>query len=292
MTFSKIMTFEQEGISDIVNNLGSLAARFVFRPIEENSYFYFTQTLSRDIPLKEQPRDKVEQASSVLYNLLKVVTSIGLIGLVFGQSYAKTVLTLYGGTKFVEDEHGLSVILLRGHALAIIFLAINGICEGYMFAAMTSTEISKLVIILIMIWKQFCFTFFCRFFQLFKVKYFFILKSSFLYTIFKNKIIFAISRYNYYMTFFSGTFLLLSYVLSNFFGPVGFILANCTNMGLRIIFSCRYILRQYQSVGLKPLDGVWPNTLFLITLIVLGITCKISEVTEVQHHSFVFYIFL
>lgn len=142
MSISPILTFSQQATYDIVNNLGSLAARFIFRPIEENSYFYFTQTLTRDIPLKHQPRAKVEQACSVLYSLLKVVTSIGLIGMVFGQSFAKTVLTLYGGSKFLEDD-GLSVLLLRWHALAIVLLAINGICEGYMFATMTSAELDK-----------------------------------------------------------------------------------------------------------------------------------------------------
>lgn len=142
MTISPLMSFSQQATYDIVNNLGSLAARFVFRPIEENSYFYFTQTLSREVPLKEQSREKVKQANLVLYNLLKVVTSIGLIGMVYGQSYAKTVLTLYGGTKFVEDD-GLSVLLLRWHALAIVLLAVNGICEGYMFATMSSNELDK-----------------------------------------------------------------------------------------------------------------------------------------------------
>lgn len=80
------------------------------------------------------------------------------------------------------------------------------------------------------------------------------------------------------MGFFSVTFLFLSYQLTSFFGPVGFILANCTNMFLRIVFSSRYIRAQYQSVDLKPLDGIVPNKLFAITLIVSGIVCKISEV--------------
>lgn len=142
MSISPILTFHQQATYDIVNNLGSLAARFVFRPIEENSYFYFTQTLKRDIPLSQQDMNKVVQAQSVLENLLKVVTSIGLIGMVFGQSYAKTVLTIYGGAKFVDDD-GLSVLLLRWHAVAIILLAINGICEGYMFSMMTSQELNK-----------------------------------------------------------------------------------------------------------------------------------------------------
>lgn len=87
------------------------------------------------------------------------------------------------------------------------------------------------------------------------------------------------------MGFFSVTFLFLSYQLTSFFGPVGFILANCTNMFLRIVFSGKYIRTQYQSVDLKPLDGIIPNRLFAITLIVLGITCKISEVTKTRSNS-------
>lgn len=80
------------------------------------------------------------------------------------------------------------------------------------------------------------------------------------------------------MGFFSITFLLLSFQLTSFFGPVGFILANCTNMLLRIIFSIIYIRKQYNTVNLKPLDGIIPKKLFTITLIVLGIVCKVSEV--------------
>lgn len=56
MSMSPILTFHQQATYDIVNNLGSLFARFVFRPIEENSYFYFTQTILRDVPLDKQKR--------------------------------------------------------------------------------------------------------------------------------------------------------------------------------------------------------------------------------------------
>lgn len=56
MSMSPILTFHQQATYDIVNNLGSLFARFVFRPIEENSYFYFTQTILRDVPLAKQKR--------------------------------------------------------------------------------------------------------------------------------------------------------------------------------------------------------------------------------------------
>lgn len=54
MTISPVLTFSQQSMYDIVNNLGSLAARFIFRPIEESSYFYFTQMVKRDEPILKQ----------------------------------------------------------------------------------------------------------------------------------------------------------------------------------------------------------------------------------------------
>lgn len=84
-------------------------------------------------------------------------------------------------------------------------------------------------------------------------------------------------RYNYYMAIFSVTFLLLSYQLTNLLGPVGFILANCANMIFRIGYSLRFISRQYKPVGNNPLWKILPGPLFLVTLVVCGVICKISE---------------
>uniref|UniRef100_A0A1L8DWT9 Protein RFT1 homolog n=2 Tax=Nyssomyia neivai TaxID=330878 RepID=A0A1L8DWT9_9DIPT len=139
MSVSPVLSFSEQATYDVVNNMGSLAARFIFRPIEDSSYFYFTQTIARDVKLKEQEVEKVTEASTVLANVCKVVLSIGLVGFVFGQSYAGTILLLYGGADFVAG--GLPELLLRWHSLAIILLAVNGITEGYMFATNTSKEI-------------------------------------------------------------------------------------------------------------------------------------------------------
>lgn len=57
MSMSPVLSFSEQATYDVVNNLGSLAARFIFRPIEESSYFYFTQTIARDVELEKQ--DKV-----------------------------------------------------------------------------------------------------------------------------------------------------------------------------------------------------------------------------------------
>lgn len=58
----------------------------------------------------------------------------------FGQSYAGTVLYLYGGEDFVAG--GQPEVLLRWHSLAIVLLALNGITEGFMFATNTSKQIN------------------------------------------------------------------------------------------------------------------------------------------------------
>lgn len=225
MSVSHVLKFSEQAIYDIVNNMGSLAARFIFRPIEDSSYFYFTQTIARDIELKDQPQEKVLEAAKVLSNICRTVSSIGLLAFVFGQSYAGTLLYLYGGADFVEG--GLPETLLKWHCLAIVLLAVNGITEGYMFATNTSKDINT---------------------------------------------------YNYYMAMFSVTFLILSYQLTNFFGPVGFILANCCNMFFRISYSIYYIKKEYKYMHINPLDGFLPGKIFLPTLILMGFICKTSQV--------------
>lgn len=225
MSVSPVLSFSEQATYDVVNNMGSMAARFIFRPIEDSSYFYFTQTIHREIVLKEQKPEKVLEASQVLAHVCKAVTSIGLLAFIFGQSYSGTVLLLYGGEDFVAG--GLPELLLRWHSLAIVLLSINGITEGYMFATNTSKEIDT---------------------------------------------------YNYYMAIFSVTFLLLSYQLTNIFGPVGFILANCCNMAFRITYSMYYIKGHYRDISINPLKGLVPGKLFVTVLLVMGLICKISEV--------------
>jgi oligosaccharide translocation protein RFT1 len=152
------------------------------------------------------------------------VTSIGLIVVVFGQSYSHTVLYLYGGNKLVANY--LPVTLLRFHSFAIVLLAINGVTEGYVFATMSNKQLD---------------------------------------------------RYNYVMVIFSVSFLVISYVLTNIFGPVGFILANCVNMLARIIHSLIYINKKYKSTSYKPLEGLVPDRKFIAMLVISGVATKLSE---------------
>lgn len=46
LSFSSISMHDQ-GVFDIVNNLGSLFARFLFQPLEEGFYLYFSRVIHR-----------------------------------------------------------------------------------------------------------------------------------------------------------------------------------------------------------------------------------------------------
>ncbi|XP_025204613.1 protein RFT1 homolog [Melanaphis sacchari] len=143
MTFFNTLKFDQQGVYDVVNNLGSLAARFLFKPIETAAYFYFSQLVQREVPIQtqiKQDANRIKEAASVLECLLRVNSSIGLIALSFGQAYAKLVLFLYGGSTLAT---GIGPVLLQMHSLAILFLAVNGITECYAAATMNVAELNK-----------------------------------------------------------------------------------------------------------------------------------------------------
>lgn len=83
----------------------------------------------------------IKESSNVLKQLCKVVTSIGLVVVVFGQTYSHTLLYLYGGHVLTDDN--LPTILLKCHCLAVLLLAINGVTECYVFATMNNNQLDQ-----------------------------------------------------------------------------------------------------------------------------------------------------
>ncbi|KAK3575349.1 hypothetical protein QTP86_025498, partial [Hemibagrus guttatus] len=223
MTFLNVLNFGDQGVYDIVNNLGSMVARFLFLPIEESFYVFFAKVLERGRDIQHQKKEEVSMAANVLECLLKLVLLIGLIITAFGYSYSHLALDMYGGDLL---SSGSGPSLLRCYSFYVLLLAINGVTECFVFAAMSKEEVD---------------------------------------------------RYNLVMLGLSASFLLLSYWLTWLFGGVGFILANCCNMALRIIHSIMYIHRYFQHSGHTPLSGLRPNPALLITLIISSILTAVSE---------------
>ncbi len=143
ITAFSLLNFSESGIYDIINNLGSLIARFVFLPVEDASYIYFTNSLERGIDYKTQrersgKRQELTPKSS-FENLLKIVSLIGVLVLVFGQAYSQLLLQIYGGDRLGKNP--ISVNLLRLHCVYVYILAINGVTESFFNATMSTEEL-------------------------------------------------------------------------------------------------------------------------------------------------------
>lgn len=223
MTFLNVLNFGDQGVYDIVNNLGSMVARFLFMPIEESFYVFFAKVLERGRDVQHQKKEEVSMAANVLECLLKLVLLIGLVITAFGYSYSYLALDMYGGELL---SSGTGPSLLRYYSVYVLLLAINGVTECFVFAAMSEKEVD---------------------------------------------------RYNLVMLGLSASFLLLSYWLTWLFGSVGFILANCSNMTLRIIHSLIYIRRYFQHSDHTPLSGLRPHPALLLTLTISFILTAFSE---------------
>ncbi|XP_072203757.1 man(5)GlcNAc(2)-PP-dolichol translocation protein RFT1 [Excalfactoria chinensis] len=223
MTFLNVINFGDQGVYDIVNNLGSLVARFIFLPIEESFYVFFAQVLERGKNVKDQKQDDVAMASNVLELLLKLVLLIGLTIAVFGYAFSQLALDIYGGSML---SSGTGPDLLRCYSLYVLFLAVNGVTECFTFASMCKEEVD---------------------------------------------------RYNFVMLALSFMFLCISYFLTRWHGSVGFILANCFNMGIRIAHSIHYIYEYFKESSYRPLTGLLPSPFLILAYVISGGITVYSE---------------
>lgn len=135
-TWFSLMTLSEQGIYDVIANLGSIPARLFFVKLEESAHLYFSQTVRRK-PKAEMPQE--EAPSRHLHLLLKGLILLGMVIVTFGMSYSHLLLHLYGGTLLSD---GLGPRLLRSHCFYIIFLALNGISECYAFNVMSAEAVS------------------------------------------------------------------------------------------------------------------------------------------------------
>ncbi|XP_042217702.1 protein RFT1 homolog isoform X2 [Homarus americanus] len=231
MNFFSLISLAQQGEYQVVNNLGSLAARLVFRSIETAAYKYFAQMVYRGKPINEEDQERIAEVVRFLTSLIRTLLLISIFILTFGWSYSSLLLELYGGRQLSE---GGGTLLMRAQCFYVIFLAMNGITEAYTFAAMDDIQLS---------------------------------------------------RYNHFLVLFSAAYIGTAVIFTQIFGPLGFVLANCINMGLRITYSCWFIHKQYQGSEYQPLSSVYitPRIIMLFSFALVFTT--ISEPTHVPPHG-------
>uniref|UniRef100_K7GHF6 Protein RFT1 homolog n=1 Tax=Pelodiscus sinensis TaxID=13735 RepID=K7GHF6_PELSI len=85
-------------------------------------------------------------------------------------------------------------------------------------------------------------------------------------------------RFSFVMLALSFTFLCVSYFLTQWQGSVGFILANCFNMSIRIAHSIRYIYNYFKESPYRPLKGLLLSTSLIFVYILSAVITVFSEV--------------
>ena len=72
--------------------------------------------------------------------LLKFVLLTALTILSFGYAYSHLALEIYGGSILSEGE---GPTLLRWYCFYVLLLAVNGVTECFVFAAMSQVQVDK-----------------------------------------------------------------------------------------------------------------------------------------------------
>ncbi|TNN16668.1 Protein RFT1 [Schistosoma japonicum] len=136
-----LISFSDQGIYDLVNNLGSLAARLLFLPLEESCHFIFSQCIQRDISPNKQDKKLLMDACRMLKTALRISSLIAWIGVTFAQANSRLLLMIYAGHR-LADNH-VAVNLLQLYSVYVLLLAWNGSTEALLNSAMSTNEVSR-----------------------------------------------------------------------------------------------------------------------------------------------------
>jgi oligosaccharide translocation protein RFT1 len=138
ITWFSLMSLGEQGVYDIICNLGSIPARLLFSKLEDSGHLYFSQTVARGE--KGTSIDEEAEPSKHLQTSLRRLILFCLVVIAFGMSYSQLLLYIFGGEMLSTE---LSVALLRTHCFYVLFCAVNGITESYAFNAMTTEQVSQ-----------------------------------------------------------------------------------------------------------------------------------------------------
>lgn len=145
MTMFNLINFNDQGIYDIVSNIGSLIPRFLFHSLEESYFIFFSKEI------RYQHDNKPTKLSFMtLKTIIKFVTIVGFIIAIFGQTYSPILLFFYGGNSMISNG-SKGPVLIENYFIYVFFLALNGITECYFMSTARQNELeffNKILIVL------------------------------------------------------------------------------------------------------------------------------------------------
>jgi oligosaccharide translocation protein RFT1 len=129
---------DQQGVFALVSNLGSLVARMVLQPLEESSYNDLSALLARDPQGRPLGANHALQALALVALLLKLVGLMALSFVSFGPNYSFVLFDVVYGAAWSASE---APSLLSWYCVYLMFIAVNGISEAFLAAAVSESEL-------------------------------------------------------------------------------------------------------------------------------------------------------
>lgn len=148
---SALATLKDTGMYALSANYGGLIARMLFRPIEDSSRNLFAKLCSDagesrrvgGVTKKGESKQSdanVEEAATVLRDILRIYGLVSLIAFAIGPYAAPLLLQIVAGSRWSDTGAGE---VLGTYCYYIPLLAINGVSEAFVSATASTSELRR-----------------------------------------------------------------------------------------------------------------------------------------------------
>jgi len=148
---SAFASLEDQGTYALSANYGGLIARMLFRPIEDSSRNLFARLCSGPAEGQKDTdgaptrgvsasTTNIQQAATILRDLLRVYSIASLIAFAVGPTAAPLLLQLVAGSRWTDSGAG---DVLAIYCYCIPLLAINGVSEAFVSATASTKELQQ-----------------------------------------------------------------------------------------------------------------------------------------------------
>lgn len=134
-----------QAVYAVAQNYGSLVARLIFQPVEEAARLLFAKL--------DGKADGLKLAGHLLSVLLKLVLLVGSIFPCIGFSYTHVLMMLIMSGRKTDKSTSSAVDevaqVLSWFCVYVMFLALNGMCEAFVYAVAKTRQVSGLSVSLL-----------------------------------------------------------------------------------------------------------------------------------------------
>lgn len=160
-------SLHDQGVFAMAQSYGALAARLLLQPVEEVARIQFSkmgETAARartqvdggtgkDLTAaRSELSGELDRMHSLLVLLLKAVSWLGLVFFCFGVNYTPTLLRVLPGERWATPE---AASTLSWYCAYILTLAVNGMCEAFIYAVATEAEVLPMTSVHFACWVLF-----------------------------------------------------------------------------------------------------------------------------------------